>query len=232
MQGRSEPPGVPAAPRRGKKGEQERALEVGCNGEPLSFTLWEQAAVPSTAVWVACSFLPADQQEMPLTRWEWGCQPPDTQHGAWGQHGHAGWAPQGQAVGSQPCSQPSMHGCRGPQRVRVPQLQGLAVTPYLFLQAQQAEVFIFKAPRGSLRSGTSWAWHTGPGLERYSCQAPHPAVPALAAERLPCRLQQALVCSSLCRMLACDFPLELRLLLVLLPGALALHVIHGPEDSF
>lgn len=90
--------------------------------------------------------------------------------------------------------------------MRVPQLQGLAVTPYLFLQAQQAEVFIFKAPRGSLRSGTSWAWHTGPGLERYSCQAPHPAVPALAAERLPCRLQQALVCSSLCRMLACDFP--------------------------
>lgn len=191
VQGRSEPPGVPAAPRRGKKGEQERALEVGCNGEPLSFTLWERAAVPSTAVWVACSFLPADQQEMPLTRWEWGCQPPDTQHGAWGQHGHAGWAPQGQAVGSQPCSQPSMHGCRGPQRVRVPQLQGLAVTPYLFLQAQQAEVFIFKAPRGSLpavrhklglahgaRPGAVQLPSSTPCCTRFGCRAP--ALPAAA----------------------------------------------------
>lgn len=119
------------------------------------------------------------------------CHSHDMQHGAWGQHGHAGWAPHGQPVGSQPCSQPSMHGCRGPQRVRVPQLQGLAVTPYLFLQAQQAEVFIFKAPRGSLpavrhklglahgaRPGAVQLPSSTPCCTRFGCRAP--ALPAAA----------------------------------------------------
>lgn len=75
--------------------------------------------------------------------------------------------------------------------MRVPQLQGLAVTPYLFLQAQQAEVFIFKAPRGSLpavrhklglahgaRPGAVQLPSSTPCCTRFGCQAP--ALPAAA----------------------------------------------------